>query len=129
MVINFPYSICTKTIGDNDDSIYCDNCKLWVHIKCNNVDFIDYQYLNGNDDLWSCLKCNSEFYPFGTSNNKAFNQYINDNNIQNKENDEENSSNVVLKPPPNLNSFSLITHLKSMTSRTLKMLSSANITI
>ena len=105
MVINFPCSICTKTIGDNDDSIYCDNCNLWVHIKCNNLNFIDYQYLNGNDDPWFCLKCNSEFYPFGTLNNKTFNQYINSNNIQNKDNDEDNSSNLVLKPPPNLNSL------------------------
>ena len=73
MVIHFPCSICTKTIGDNDDSIYCDNYNLWVHIKCNNLNFIDYQYLNGNDDPWFCLKCNSERYSFGTLNNKTFN--------------------------------------------------------
>ena len=48
------------TIGDNDDSIYCDNCNLWVHVKCNTLNFIDYQYRNENDDL--CLKYNSELY-------------------------------------------------------------------
>ena len=105
MVINFPCSICTKTIGDNDDSIYCDNCNLWVYIKCNNLNFIDYKYLNGNDDPWFYLKCNSECYPFGTLNNKTFNQCINSNNIQNKDNDEDNSGNLVLKPPTNLNSL------------------------
>ena len=30
MVITFACSICTKTIGDNDDSIYCDKCNLWA---------------------------------------------------------------------------------------------------
>ena len=76
-----------------------------MHIKCNNLNFIDYQYLNGHDEPWFCLKCKSKFYPFGTLNNKTFNQYINSSNIQNKENDKEYSSNLVLKPPPNLNSL------------------------
>ena len=60
MVITFPYSICTKAIGDNDNSIYYDKCNLWVHIMCNNLNLIDYQYLHGNDDPWFCLRCNSE---------------------------------------------------------------------
>ena len=103
MVIIFRCSICTKAIGDNDNSLYCDKCKLWVHIKCNNLNFIDYQYLNGNDGAWFCLRCNSELFPFGTLNNKTLNQYINSSNIQNKNNDDDKSSNLVLKPPPNMN--------------------------
>ena len=95
--------LCTKVIRDNDNSIYCDKCNLWGHIKCNNLSFIDYQYLNGNDDSWFCLKYNSELFPFGTLSNKSFKQYINSSNIQNKDNDNDNSSNLVLKPPPNLN--------------------------
>ena len=76
MVVNFPCSIYTKTIGDNDDYIYCDKCNLLVHIKCHNLNFIDYQYLNVNNDPWFYLRCNSELFPFGTLNNKTFNQYI-----------------------------------------------------
>ena len=76
-----------------------------MHIKCNNLNFLDYQYLNGNDDPWFCLKCNTELFPFGNLNNKTLNQYINSSNIQNKDIDEDNSSNLVLKPPPNLNSL------------------------
>ena len=82
----------------------CDTCNLWVHIKCNNLSFIDYQYLNGNDKPWLSLRCNSKLFSFGTLNNKTFKQYINSNNIQTKDNAENNFSNVVLKPPPNLNS-------------------------
>ena len=105
MVITFPCSICTKTVDGNDNSIYCDKCNLWLHIKCNNLNFLDYQYLHGNDDPWFCLKCNTELFPLGTFNNKAFNQYISSSNIQNKDIDQDNSSNLVLKPPPNLNSL------------------------
>ena len=105
MVINFPCSICTKRNGDNDGFTYCDKCNLWVHIKFNNLNFADYQYLNVNDDSWLFFKCNSELFPFGTLNNKIINQYINRNNMQKKNNDEDNSSSLVLKPPPNLNSL------------------------
>ena len=100
MIITFPSSICTKAVGDNDNSIYCDKCNLWVNIKCNNLKFIDYLYLNENDELWFCLNCNTELFPFGTLNNNIFNQYINSRNPQNKNNDEDNSSNLVLKPTP-----------------------------
>ena len=74
MVITFPCSICTMASGDTDDSIYCDKCNSLVHIKCNNLNFIDYQYLKRNDNSWFCLKCNSDLFPFSTLNNKIFNQ-------------------------------------------------------
>ena len=76
-----------------------------MHIKCDNLNFLDHQYLNGNDDPWFCLKCNTELFPFGTLNNKTFNQYINSSNIQSKDIDQDNSCNLVLKPPPNLKSL------------------------
>ena len=83
----------------------CDESNLWVHIKCNNLNFINYQYLNGNDDPWYCLKCNTEFFPFGTLIKHLTNIYINSRNTQNKNIDKDNSSNLVQKPPPNLNSL------------------------
>ena len=52
---------------------------------------------------WFCLKCNSEI--FGTLNNKTFNLYIDDSNIQNKDYDKDYSCNLVLKSPLNLNSL------------------------
>ena len=55
MVITFPCSICINFTGDKEDSIYSDKCNLWVHIKCNNLNYIDYKYLTGNGDPWFCL--------------------------------------------------------------------------
>ena len=71
-----------------------------MHIKCNNLNFIGYQYLNGNDEPWLCLKCKSELFQFGNLNNKTFNQYVSSSKKQNKDNGEDNSSNLVPKPPP-----------------------------
>ena len=69
------------------------------------MNYIDCQYLNGNDDPWFFLKCNNEVFPFGTLNNKTFNLYKDDSNIQNKDFDKDYSCNLVLKPPPRLNSL------------------------
>ena len=50
MTISFPCSICAKSIGDNDDK-----CNSWIYIKCNNLNYIDYQYFNGDYDKdYSC---------------------------------------------------------------------------
>ena len=104
MVITFPCSISVKAIGDKEDSIYCDKCNLWVHIKCNNLNYVDHKYLSGKGDPWFCLKCKSQLFPFGTINNKKITQSILNNG--NKKNDIENEiNNLVLKPPPSLSSL------------------------
>ena len=93
MVISFPCSIGAKSIGDD---VFCDKCNSWIHIKCNNLNYVNYEYLNDNDDPWFCLKCNSEIFPLGTLNNKTFNLYIDDSNVQNKDYDKDYSCNLVL---------------------------------
>ena len=104
MVITFLCSICVKAIGDKEDSIYCDKCNFWVHIKCNNLNCIDYKYLSGNGYPWFCLKCNSPLFQFGTLENKKFMQHIlNSSNMKNDSKIEFN--NLVLKPPPSITSI------------------------
>ena len=46
MIQQFPCSVSHKFIGDKVNSIFCHLCKLWVHIKCNNLSYVDYQYLS-----------------------------------------------------------------------------------
>ena len=104
MVITFPFSVCVKATGDKEDSIYCDECNLCVHIKCNNLNYIDYKYLSENGDPWFFLKCNSQLFPFGTLDNKKFIQHIL--HISNmKNNNKIEFSNLVLKPLPSLSSL------------------------
>ena len=55
MIQQFLCSVCHKSTGDKENSFFCDLCKLWIHIKCNNLDYVDYQYLPGCNDPWYCL--------------------------------------------------------------------------
>ena len=103
MIQQFPCSVCHKSIGDKENSIFCDLCKLWVHIKCNNLNYVDYQYLSGCSDPWYCLNCNSEIYAFGSLNKQNFMSFIRGNLTDSLKLDNLNStSTLVLKQPANL---------------------------
>ena len=48
--LTFPTKICNKNVNDKDHAIQCDICNFWVHIKCNNLNCIDYKFLQGKKD-------------------------------------------------------------------------------
>ena len=68
----FPCKICNNNVNDKDHAIQCDIYNFWVHIKCNNFNYIDYKYLRGNSDPWYCITCSSSIFPFNCLNNKKF---------------------------------------------------------
>ena len=68
MIQQFPCIACHKSIGDKENSIFCDLHKLWFHIKCNNLNYVDSQYLLACNDPWFCHNCNSEIYAPGNLN-------------------------------------------------------------
>ena len=41
----FPFNICSKNVQDKNKAVQCDFCELWIHIKCNNLNYLDYRYL------------------------------------------------------------------------------------
>ena len=91
MVITFQFSICVKAIGVKENSIYCSKCKLWVHIKCNILNDIDYEYHSGNGDPCFFLKCNNPLFPSAALNNENLMQHIlNSSNIKNSSENEFN---------------------------------------
>ena len=51
MIQQCPCIVCHKSIGDKENSIFCDLCNLWVQIKCNKLNYVDYQYLPAEADL------------------------------------------------------------------------------
>ena len=69
----FPCRICIKNVSDKDKTIQCDLCELWVHIKCNNLNYLDYRYLQNSNECWYCRECSSTIFPFNSfSSNKIF---------------------------------------------------------
>ena len=104
----FPCRICAKNVHDKDKAVQCDLCEFWIHIKCNNLNYLDYRYLQSCDESWYCIECCSSIFPFNSlSSNKNFltccTSTDNDSNfIQLKELESDHNSSLLLKPSPNL---------------------------
>ena len=65
-MIKYPCGICQKSVGDDkESSVLCDLCKSWIHPKCNNLNFIDFQHISDSTNPWFCLKYNCNLLPFG----------------------------------------------------------------
>ena len=62
----FPCRICVKNVHDNDKAVQCDLCELWIHIKCNNLNYLDCKYLQNCDEFWYCMECCSTGFPFNS---------------------------------------------------------------
>ena len=57
--------ICNKLIKVNCKALFCHICQNMIHPRCNSLN----SKLTGVDinEVWSCLKCNSEIFPFHNS--------------------------------------------------------------
>ena len=65
-------SVCNKFVRSG---ILCSLCKTWVHPKCNQISSKNFQNLqksNPNEN-WTCIKCNTEIFPF---NNKSYSNFV-----------------------------------------------------
>ena len=106
--IKFPCKICKNNVTNSDQAIQCDLCDSWVHIKCNDLNYIDYKFLQNSNDPWFCISCCSKIFPFNTVKKFIFNFY--DNNSKSKNIDDKNSS-LLIKP-----SEHLVTQFNNMSS-------------
>ena len=102
----FPCRICTKNVHDKDKAVQCDLRELWIHIKCNNLNYLDYSYLQNCDESWYCIECCSKIFPFNfLSRNKKFLACCtstDSNIIQWKDIENAHASSLSLKPSLNL---------------------------
>ena len=64
--------MCNTNIKDTDSAAQSDICRFWIHMNCNNLNHIDYKYLQGSSDPWFCILCCNEMFPFGILTNKNF---------------------------------------------------------
>ena len=64
--LKFPCRICAKNVSDKDKAVQCDLCELWVHIKCNDRNYLGYRYLENSYESWYCIECCSSMFPFNS---------------------------------------------------------------
>ena len=68
--VRFPCGICDKNVNQNQSGVFCDICEKWIHIKCNNTSYSEYETLQiePDDIQWSYIKCiitnNASMFPF-----------------------------------------------------------------
>ena len=96
-----PCKLCPENFSDNDHAIFSAFCQTWIHIKYDNLDYMDYKYLQGCDETWHCPSCTNTLFPFVNLNNLNFLTFTGDNNTISNETKNLNSS-LVLEPPPDL---------------------------
>ena len=67
-----PCGICHKTILGNQKAIFCNNCKSYVHMKCNGISASEYKELEKEPDdvSWFCKNCTMDMFPFGSLANE-----------------------------------------------------------
>ena len=55
---------CEKIVNTDDKAICCDLRITWIHIRHNNLNDLDYEYLKSNNETWYCKTCIQEILPF-----------------------------------------------------------------
>ena len=97
----FPWKICAKNVHNKDKAVQCNLCELGIHSKCNNLNCLDYRYLQNCDESGYCIECCSTIFLFNLSSNKNFLTCTNtDSNIMQRKG-LENNHNRWLKPSSN----------------------------
>ena len=60
---NFPCGVCRKNVNANHKAFCCDQCDLWVHIRCNYLNNKDYTNLQHDPEPFFCINCIKETIP------------------------------------------------------------------
>ena len=79
MPIKFPCIVCNNPVKSNQSGIFCDYCKLWVHLKCTDLTYFDFYNLANNTDPWYCPSCISSIFPFNELDPTEFRNVFTDN--------------------------------------------------
>ena len=89
-------------MASNEDPIFISK----IHNKCNNLNYLDYSYLQNCDESWYCIECCNTIFPFNSlTSNKNFPACCTniDNNIPLwKDLENDHNSSLSLKPSSKL---------------------------
>ena len=64
----FPCGIYLNPVAKNHKAVKCDNCDLWIHIKCKKINLQTYNLLINDSTVWYCLTCSKKLFPFSSLN-------------------------------------------------------------
>ena len=82
MLAAFTCGICLNPVAKNHKAVKCDNCDLWIHIKCNKINVQTFNLLINDNTVWYCLTCSNKLYPFSALNDNVFHSTTQDKTIK-----------------------------------------------
>ena len=94
-------SICNtfqKSVRDKNSVTY-NFCHSKVHLKCNYLNYVDFQYVKYSTKEWWCIKCYSNLFPFTQLYNYKLFSLFRDQSFCNTD---FNENCLVLNPSKNL---------------------------
>ncbi|KAK3107772.1 hypothetical protein FSP39_021936 [Pinctada imbricata] len=91
----YPCQICQKACKWGQAAIACDNCDLWYHTQCMNMNSQVYKYHAKPDASWICCACglpnySSSFFTLSSSSCLSSNSF----SLLNSSNDREHEGNL-----------------------------------
>ena len=60
----YPCGICTKAVAKSHNVVCCEDCFLWVRIKCKNTTKYCYRLLQNSNKPWYCKTCLAKVLSF-----------------------------------------------------------------
>ena len=56
--LKYPCKKCQKSVCKNQKGLCCNECNIWVHLKCTILNNLQYDYLENNEDIpFYCFIC------------------------------------------------------------------------
>ena len=74
----YPCGYCEKPVNWSHLAVCCDNCSIWYHKSCENLDTEDMSRLGHESVAWHCYKCgniNIDSFTFNSFQLRTSNEY------------------------------------------------------
>ena len=91
-------NVCEKPVTVRN-SISCFHCKNDIHLKCNDLNYVDSQIIKKLNKFWCCSVCCKEIFPFTAINNYQLHSLL---SCKRYCDIESTDTCLILKPPKNL---------------------------
>ena len=61
---HYPCEVCKKSVLNQHKAICCDHCNQWVHIKCNDLNDLNYNLNSKNESTGALINLMNQFNNF-----------------------------------------------------------------
>ena len=75
MTEHYPCKVGTLEAEDDDKSVQCDLCDLWIHINCAEINHQKYEKPKKDPLAWYCVDCTTEI-SFSDLSSKDFKDFL-----------------------------------------------------